>query len=311
MTIPELFSRRQRAARGEYPDVYQYDSVPLKLRVQIWHIITDALGVQSYGDSVESIHGYVSDVIKREYGLLKICENWHRDKAGAVAEMFRSDESVEKLLDVVELYFTIISNYVRTTEYRNTTKNHRVSPDEAIAQLNIRFKENGVGYQFESGTLIRLDSEFLHAEAVRPTLKVLSDPRFVGANEEFLSAHQHFREGRNEECLVDCCKAFESTMKTICQIRGWAFRATDTAKALINTCFANRLLPSYLESEMTALRTLFESGIPTVRNKAAGHGQGTVQRAVPDLLARYVLNQTATTILFLAEAAESSVGRDN
>ena len=44
MAIFDLFSKRQKKLRGEVPDVYQYDTMSNSLRVQIVHIITDAIG---------------------------------------------------------------------------------------------------------------------------------------------------------------------------------------------------------------------------------------------------------------------------
>jgi hypothetical protein len=302
MAITDLFSKRQRRARGEVPDVYKYDELPRAFRVQVLHIIRDVMGEDNYQERYTADgYAYVVGVLLREYGLLRLSERTDVDKL-AVTEFFLGTSDVEQALDVIELFFKLINTYVKSTDYRSGTRNRILSHDAATNELNKRFQESGIGYQYESGQVIRIDSAYLHAEAVKPALGVLSDPRFKGANEEFLAAHEHYRHGRNEECLVECCKAFESTMKTICTERGWSFKATDTAKTLIATCLANGLIPSYLDNQITSLRTLFESGIPTVRNKAGGHGQGAVPRVVPEFLARYVLNQTATTILFLVEA---------
>ena len=41
MKIYELFSKRQKRMRGEVPDVYQYETIPPELRVQIVHIWND------------------------------------------------------------------------------------------------------------------------------------------------------------------------------------------------------------------------------------------------------------------------------
>lgn len=301
MAIVDLFSRRQKLERGEYPDVYQYDYLPYSFRVQVWHIVCDALGKNVYPDhSVDIVHHYVADILKREHGLLELSSRPVVPET-AVSEFFFQDPSVDRALDVIELYFRQIASILTDRQYQITTVCRILSPKAAIEDLNQRFRENGIGYQFEAGRLIRLDSAYLHAEAVKPALGVLSDPRFKGANEEFLAAHAHYREGRNKECLVDCLKAFESTMKSICTSRSWTFSSTDNAKTMIGTCIANGLIPPYLESKMSALRSLLESGIPTVRNRNGGHGQGAAPVAVPDYLTRYALNLTATTILFLAE----------
>ena len=45
MPIFDLYSYRQRSAKGELPDVFIYDDIPRELRVQIIYIWSDAIGV--------------------------------------------------------------------------------------------------------------------------------------------------------------------------------------------------------------------------------------------------------------------------
>ena len=89
--------------------------------------------------------------------------------------------------------------------------------------MNVRFRENAVGYQYENCQIIRVDSQVLHADVVKPALTLLSGKGFQGPNDEFMSAHEHFRHGRIEEAITDACKAFESTMKAICAARKWTY----------------------------------------------------------------------------------------
>jgi len=302
MGVFDLFSKRQRRARGEMPDVYVYDELPQPLRVQIIYIVRDAFGVDHYGTHyAEKAYGYVKRTLCREYGLSALV-NYPKSDAESVFDFFLAEKSIEQALDVVELCFKIINSCISDDEGYKYNTERKLESEEAVSELNERFKEHGVGFQFESNELIRLDSNFLHSEAVKPTLAVLRGDGFKGANEEFLLAHEHYRHGRHKECLVDALKAFESTMKSICKLRGWPNQPNDTAKALISTCLSNGLIPPYLESQMGSLRSLLESGIPTIRNKLGGHGQGPDPIVVPEYLARYSLNLTATSILFLVEA---------
>lgn len=302
MGVFDLFSKRQRRARGEMPDVYVYDELPQPLRVQIIYIVRDAFGVDHYGTHyAEKAYEYVKRTLCREYGLSALV-NYPKSDAESVFDFFLAEKSIEQALDVVELCFKIINSCISDDEGYKYNTERKLESEEAVSELNERFKEHGVGFQFESNELIRLDSNFLHSEAVKPTLAVLRGDGFKGANEEFLLAHEHYRHGRHKECLVDALKAFESTMKSICKLRGWPNQPNDTAKALISTCLSNGLIPPYLESQMGSLRSLLESGIPTIRNKLGGHGQGPDPIVVPEYLARYSLNLTATSILFLVEA---------
>jgi len=302
----DLFSKRQKRVRGEVPDVYVYDDLPQPLRVQIVHIIKDAFGIDNYGsDHAAKAYKLVNQTLCREFGVFQLIKYPESDQH-AVFNFFLQEEAVERALDVVELCFKLIQIYIGEDQSYQYYTNRSITADAALAELNERFKEHGVGYQFESGEIIRVDSQFLHAEAVKPTLAVLRDNNFKGANEEFLKAHEHYRHGRYKECLVDALKAFESTMKTICNLRGWHTQPTDTAKKLIATCVNNGLFPAYFDSQFSSIRSLLESGVPTVRNKNGGHGQGEVPVAVPEYLARYTLNLTATTILFMVEAHQAT-----
>lgn len=288
------------------PDVYVYDKLPQPLRVQIVHIVQDTFGTDHYGShNAEKAYEFVKQTLCREYGLFELVKYTKTDQ-DSVFNFFLQEESTERALDVVELCFKVISSFIADNQGYRYNTDRKIEPDEAVSELNERLKESGVGYQFESNELIRVDSDFLHAEAVKPTLTVLRGSGFKGANEEFLLAHEHYRHRRHKESLVDSLKALESTMKAICKIRGWTVQPGDTAKALIAICLGKGLLPSYFESQFSSLRSLLESGVPTVRNKNGGHGQGPDPVVVPAYLARYALNLTATTVLFLVEANEAT-----
>ena len=99
--------------------------------------------------------------------------------------------------------------------------------------------------------------------------------------------------------------------KIICRRRGWQFDGEKhTAKALIDIVFKEGLIPDYLQSQFTALRSVLDSGVPTIRNRAGGHGAGVKRREVPGYLASYTLHLTAAAILFLAEA-EAALNEPN
>ena len=143
---------------------------------------------------------------------------------------------------------------------------------------------------------------------------MLSDPMYEGANAEFLSAHDHYRAKRYDDCMNDCLKAFESCIKAICDTRGWSHDNRDTIKPLIEIIFDNKLIPNFMDSHFTGLRkavdvrkglrTALESGVPTLRNNLSGHGQGSKEVPVPEYIAAYALHLTASNILFLAKANE-------
>lgn len=299
--ITDLFSKRQKRLRGELPDVYQYEDIPQPLRVQIVHIIEAATNVHNYGNrGAESAFEFIFKALCREYGVFELT-NRREGHYEQVANFFLNEKNTEKSIDVIELCFRVIDRLVRENAYNYD--NPIQDPDSAIEELNQRFKEHGVGYQYEQGSIVRVDSELLHAEVVRPLLAAMTAKPFKPALSEFHSAHEHYRHKRYKECLNECLKSFESTMKVICAKRGWAVDPKATAKTLIKELFDNGFFPAYMQTQISALRTLLESGTPTIRNKNSGHGQGTTVTIVPEELASYCLHMTATNLLFLVHQA--------
>ena len=91
-------------------------------------------------------------------------------------------------------------------------------------------------------------------------------------------------------------------MKVICDAHGWAYQTNATAKPLIDILFQHDLISSDLASHFAGLRSALESGLPTVRNKLGGHGQGTQPITVPAFVTAYALHLAAANIVFLVEA---------
>ena len=302
MALLDLFSKRARQRRGELPDVYFYDEIPAPLRVQIVQILDDALGDPHESYEAGKAFEFVHNALAREYGVFALHrEAQDRRYRDALFQFFLQESDVEKALDVVEVSFRYVERIASGDHYRRDA-HPKVAAEEALNELNARFREHGVGYEFQSEEIIRVDSKLLHESAVKPALAVLQGEAFAGANDEFLRAFEHYRHARYKECLSDCLKAFESTMKTICEKRRWKYEPTDTAKTLIAICLDNGLVPMPLQSHFASLRANLESGIPTVRNKLGAHGQGTSVVEVPPYLAAYLLHLTASTIVFLADA---------
>lgn len=306
MPIIDLFSKRQKRLRGEQPDVLVYDEIPKPLRVQIIFIWRKAIGetIDALPTIIHAatIYEYIRDTLREEFGVFELVPHSKRWQPNEELEaFFEQSTEPDKLLDQVELTFRLIEDHTDEQRYRQFVRT-RMTAAESVEELNTRFLEHGIGYQYESGFIIRADSTLLHAEAVKPALQILSRREFEGANAEFLKAHHHYRHGHYKESVNECLKAFESVLKIICDKRGWRYNQSDTARRLIEICFENELVPIYLQSQFSSLRSILQSGVPTARNKASGHGQGVVPTTVPSHLAQYVLHLTASTILFLSKS---------
>ena len=176
----------------------------------------------------------------------------------------------------------------------------RIPPDvmyPCIEELNHRFRENGIGYQFNINNrqLIKITDAFPHEQAVRPVLGILARRDFATANKEFGEAWDDYKKSDFDDCLTKCCSCFESVMKIICTKKGWAFDPKDTAGPLIKTIITNAGLEPFFEQPLLL--------IATMRNRlSSSHGAGTTPKNPPEHIARYALNATASAILLLVEA---------
>ena len=309
MAIVDLFHKRQKRLRGEYPDVYQYEELPNKLKVQIVHMWKETMGEDYSGgqwNPSSDNRKYLEtcyNILCKELGVFEL--NKDDTYLGNtvsylqnISKYFLTEKNIEKALSVVELMVRFIKIFA--DQYP-----HGINISDTIEELNQRFREHGVGYQYENGQIIRTDSEFIHAEAVKPALQLLSNPIYKGAQEEFLKAHEHYRHGRYDASLTDCLKAFESTMKIILDKHDWEYGKKDASKRLVDCCLANELIPTFWTDHFNSLSNMLTSSIGTPRNKLSGHGKGNDEIEVPEHLIQYVLHMTASTIVFLIKAEEA------
>ena len=171
----ELFSKRQQRIQGENPDTYQYETIPDKLRVQIFYIwgkIWETPFHNSFGQLQVSSLAYnaymsIEATLREEYGVLSLDGDDDPDEDGygfyrVVRKILLETEDTNKVIDVIEVSFRYIDQEIRDISYDG------IPPDEAIDQLNQRFCEHSVWYQYESGQIERVDSPDIHSEVVKP-----------------------------------------------------------------------------------------------------------------------------------------------
>ena len=296
MTVRDLYSYRKRLAVGDSPDIYSYDELPNELRVQIVHIWRESVGTNNAGEW-KAIH----DAIAREHGRFSLAEGG--DCRERCESFLLNNTSVDAVLDLIELCFrSVVRRTGKPVSLDSLARGITVTADKAIDELNERFRRASVGYRFESGMIVRVDSELIHSEVVRPALQFLHQPGFDGPREEFLRAHSHYRAGRTKEAVTTANSAFESTLKAICDQKRWEYDSGATGPRLVKLVRANGLLPDYLENPFEQLVGVLKSGLSGVRNNVASHGQGSTPRETPEYVAAFALHLAAAKILFLVEA---------
>ena len=306
MPIFKTFAKRkEEAAKAGKPVIYRYDSLPDGFRAQVFHILRDAICKLAYLDERRDWWCYIHDTLAREIGVLDIMRgqsNASNDgRMQSCLQFLMTSEDIDQVLSLIEISFYFIDTVIRGARHDISYYeiDNSQNPDDAIHELNQRFQDHSIGYQFQGRQIIEVSSQYLHAEAVEPAITLLYEEGFEGALEEFMIAHKHFREGNSEEAITEACKAFESTMKAICDRQGWGYSKGDTASRLLAILYEKQLVPSEMQNHFNGLRTVLESGVSTLRNNFGSHGQGSESRDVPDHYVSYALHLAASNIVFL------------
>ena len=281
--IYELFSqRKKRLAISGTADVYQYVDVPPKLRVQISQLLVDAIGPQyapspyamgSVPHHHPSAWQFIEKTLCREIGVYSLGRG-STECARVLEHLSKAD--VDGFLDVCELCARYVEHVIGDwSDYKIQSHGIVQKPSEALDELNFRFRASGLGCQYESGNFIRADSEYTHEEIVKPALSLLSTPGFAGPQQEYTAAHRHYRAREYSQSITEAGKAFESTLKVVCEKNGWPYPKGARSSDLLKVIRQHNLWPNYLDNSFDQLLATLSSGLPKVRNEEGAHGQGS------------------------------------
>jgi hypothetical protein len=175
MRVLDIYSKRKRQSQQGKSEVFEYDNIPVNLRIQIIHIIGDSIGVSRHSEAVK-LYDAIHKHLCREYGVFRLVKLPHPDSIpileallsfNSLEPSLRSLDYLDITLDIIEISFRAIDQVVRRNPFLYGAKIH---PDQAIAELNQRFLEHNIGYKYSDGKIIRIDAEYIHAEVVKPTL---------------------------------------------------------------------------------------------------------------------------------------------
>jgi hypothetical protein len=309
MPVYDTFSKRlKREQEAGQSDVYKYDDLPANFLNQVCYIWNSAVGRYESYDVVHTPLGpkrvknavwlSVYNTMRREEGTFVEYSADQNPKTWCLTHLVRTDTS--GALNLIEMSFRFMCRRTLTSD---EAKGFGITQtlESAISELNTRFQENDLGYEFvidedsSDGKLIRKDSTFIHANAVLPAIALLRGAGFDGANEEFFKAYEHLMRGNNKNAIVESAKAVESAMIAICQLRAWPISSTATANELIKAVAADgRLLSADMQNTLM--------GLFTIRNRIGAHGQGAQPVEAADHMVLYAVHLAAADLVLLMNA---------
>lgn len=159
-------------------------------------------------------------------------------------------------------------------------------------------KEEDASWRLLEGELVPLDSVFVHEQLVAASHEALGSVGFDGAAHELLDAQHDLADGDTRGAIHNAGSSFESVMKA-------ALDREDhlAAKKLIDALQAE----GYFEGIPEKLRGQFVSGVlmglPWMRNKLGGHGQGKDKQSVSEPYARLAIGLAAALNEFIVALA--------
>ena len=292
-------ARERRRAQAGQATLYAYHPLPQTLLTQIILLWEDTCGVLRHDVGRLVRQTFIRQTGRNDLEEIRAANDYHW--CTMVLRQLGDHHETETLLDLIELSFDVIETTIPEAVRTTAEPKVKLTPEQAVAELNRRFQQHDPGYHYVDGEIIRVDNQFVHAEMVEPAIALLHEQQFRGPSDEYLRAHEHYRHGRHREAIREALNAFESTMKSICQARGWAYDPGDAARRLIVVVLREGLIPSDLQNQFSQLASLME-GVATVRNRRGGHGQGPLPVDIPDYFAAYALHLAASNIVLLVEA---------
>jgi hypothetical protein len=319
MPVFETYAERvARATKAGTHDPYTYDELPPFLREQISQIFTHCIGpgwqpVPTYGEpprNANEVWERVAGIMGRE--VKSFVDFGRNNTVGSYAyhhcmEYLRRSRDIEGVLSLIEVCARAMVDLAKNGPGAQRRYSHGSTerPDLGLAELNERLLRAGVGYQFENGHIIRVDSQYVHAEVVKEALRLLHEPSFEKANEEFMTAHRHLREGKLRDCNTAALRSMENVLKVICDARGWIYQKVDTVERLLAIVRREGLFPDYLGGYFDNLIGAMKAGLPKIRDRQGGHGAAPGDDPVPDYVSAFALHLAATNIVMLVKAYQS------
>ena len=293
--------------------VYTYDVAPRQLRYQIGMALKEGIGeyriVDRFGlgdDSPDDEVAFdcwreIDRACRKEIEAYYEFSRGQEDFAGSVVAALDGIADTDDLLSVVEISCKVMETLIDKQHIR-ADRTESDAAENALAEINRRFEQHAVGYQYRNGWIIRKDSEFVHAEAIEPALTLLATPEFAKANAEFMTAHRQYRAGEFKDAVNAANRTFETMLKLIADFEKWPYPKGARAPELVTVVSKGGLFTHDFDKGLETYVAMLKTGLPGVRNEAGGHGEGLAAKQVTAGIARYAINLTATNIVFLRDA---------
>jgi len=141
----------------------------------------------------------------------------------------------------------------------------------------------------------------LEGDIIKQSISLLDEVGFNGAKNELEQAIVNYKKGKHGDCILKVHMAFESTMKSVLKKLNINPKNNKTA-TLIFTIHQHKIIHPALDNFSHTLRTLFEKGLPNLRNREGiSHGQGLDVLTINESYSNFALNMACNFISLLVK----------
>lgn len=189
--------RREQAAREAAGEILWSEEFPREARVRIkmiWTLIENA--AEDSGTPSNDIARYISMSLQAAAG---------RTTSLLEPNEFVADYPLEDRLDILEL----MHNYLRDRPVRNW------SPGRFAEALNSVLLSHRVAFKMIEGEILPYRNDPVYIATVEPTVRLLIDKRFDGAQLAYLDALKELQAGEAGDAITDAGTALQETLQAL------------------------------------------------------------------------------------------------
>lgn len=199
-------------------------------------------------DFCETKRFYLSEALKKNilFGM-PYYGNGYRTCLVDINNLLMNYE-IEDVLDFLDILIANFNSQIRDPSFSSVIRHLTDYKTLFITRINETFRHNKLGFQVENDVIATKASEFLHQEVVVKPLTLLANEDFKGALEEFTKAIDFYTKGDNENAILESCKAYESTIKSILDKLEIVYVSNANIPSLLALLKHNHIFDSFLDT---------------------------------------------------------------
>ena len=149
-------------------------------------------------------------------------------------------------------------------------------------ELNIIFREEGIAWQISPphmtypATMNPYPNSEILDNVVNPVLAILTKPEWVAVDAEVRGAIKDFKKGDYKNTIAGGRRALESTLKTICNRKGWSYNPKGGLAKLLTVVIDKGLFPDPVAGTSNCYHGAMLNTTGTIGNNVGAHGQSQI-----------------------------------